>query len=58
MLTPTERLVSRGESFALRVRATFSDGTTEDVTALAAFGSSESAVVAVDVELLTDERNE
>ena len=47
---PTERTVRRGGVFPLKVRATFSDGTAEDVTALAAFGSSESAIVGVDPE--------
>src|SRR5262249_35276481 len=45
---PTERTLKTGEGFTLQVRAHFSDGSAEDVTHLAAFQSSESALVAVD----------
>ncbi|WP_165228108.1 DUF1549 and DUF1553 domain-containing protein [Aquisphaera insulae] len=45
---PTERALRPGESFDLRVIAGFSDGSTEDVTRLATFGSSEATAVAVD----------
>jgi hypothetical protein len=47
---PTECTVTRGESFALRVTAQLTDGSDEDVTHLAAFASSESALVAVDAD--------
>jgi hypothetical protein len=49
-VAPTERTLKRSESFPLRVTAHFSDGTAEDVTALAAFASSESALVKVDAD--------
>lgn len=45
---PSERITQREETFALKVLATYSDNHTEDVTHLAAFQSSESAVVGVD----------
>ena len=44
---PTERTLKRDESFPLVVTAHFSDGSSEDVTRLASFGSSESTLVAV-----------
>ena len=47
---PTERTLKRGESFAMRVTAHYNDGSTEDVTALAAFASSEPALVKVNDE--------
>ena len=47
---PTERTLNRSESFSLRVTAHFTDGSAEDVTALAAFQSSESALVKVDAD--------
>ncbi len=47
---PTERTLKRSESFPLRVTAHFTDGSEEDVTALAAFASSESALVGVDAD--------
>lgn len=47
---PSSRTVGLGESFAITVSARFSDGTVEDVTRLAAFGSSEPTLVAVDAE--------
>ncbi|HKI20293.1 MAG TPA: DUF1549 and DUF1553 domain-containing protein [Isosphaeraceae bacterium] len=45
---PGERTLRQNESFGLRVIARFTDGSTQDVTHLAAFGSSESTLVAVD----------
>ncbi len=42
---PTERTLKPGESFPLRVKAHYTDGSTEDVTGLAAFLSSEPALV-------------
>ncbi|MDG3002629.1 DUF1549 and DUF1553 domain-containing protein [Paludisphaera mucosa] len=48
VVEPAERRLERDESFELRVTARFSDGTTEDVTHLAAYGSSESTILAVD----------
>jgi hypothetical protein len=45
---PTERKLQSEETFPLRVTARYSDGTSEDVTDLAAFSSSESTIVAVD----------
>ncbi len=48
VVEPEERTLGRGEAFELRVTARFSDGSTEDVTHLAAYGSSESTIVAVD----------
>jgi hypothetical protein len=47
---PTERTSRPAESFSLRVTAHLSDGSAEDATALAAFASSESALVKVDAE--------
>src|SRR4029077_12513568 len=47
---PTERTVGPGASFPLGVRAHFTDGSAEAVTALAAFASSESALVGVDAD--------
>jgi hypothetical protein len=47
---PTARTLRAGESFPLRVTARFTDGAVEDVTGLAAFGSSEPTLVAVDPE--------
>src|SRR5262249_37814735 len=47
-VVPTERTLNRSESFSLEVKAYFTDGSEEDVTALAAYLSSESAVVNVD----------
>jgi hypothetical protein len=47
---PTERTLKHSESFSLRVTAHFTDGSAEDVTALAAFASSEPALVKVDVD--------
>jgi len=50
VVEPGEQKLGRGESFELRVTARFSDGSTDDVTRLAVFGSSESTVVAVDAD--------
>ena len=47
---PTERTLKPSESFSLQVTAYFTDGSDEDVTALAAFASSESALVNVDAD--------
>src|SRR5215471_1800334 len=49
-VAPTERTLERGGSFPLRVTASFTDGSTEDVSGLAAFASSESALVGVDAD--------
>jgi hypothetical protein len=45
---PTERVLAPGGGFPLQVTVTYSDGSAEDVTHLAAFQSSESTLVAVD----------
>jgi hypothetical protein len=45
---PAERRLVHGASFSLRVAAHYRDGSTDDVTALAAFASSEPPTVAVD----------
>jgi hypothetical protein len=45
---PSERVMAPGASQQVAVTAVYSDGSTSDVTHLAAFQSSESAVVAVD----------
>jgi hypothetical protein len=49
-VVPTERTLKRAESFSLQVTAHFSDGSREDVSGLAAFASSESALVSVDAD--------
>jgi hypothetical protein len=49
-IEPTEHRLARGKSFSLRVAAHFTDGSAEDVTDLAAFASSESALVTVDAD--------
>jgi hypothetical protein len=46
-VAPTERLLSRGDEQPLSITACYSDGSTRDVTRLASFSSSDSAVVAV-----------
>jgi hypothetical protein len=46
-VTPAERIMDQGGEQQLRVTAHYGDGAAEDVTHLAAFQSSESAVVAV-----------
>ncbi len=47
-LEPAERTLGFGEAFDLRVLATESDGSTRDVTHLAAFQSSEATLASVD----------
>ena len=47
---PTEQTLKHSASFSLRVTAHFTDGSAEDVTSLAAFASSESALVKVDAD--------
>ena len=47
---PGERTLAPGEGFTLRVTAAYSDGSTRDVTALAAFQSTDSTLVATDAE--------
>ena len=47
-LSPAEHVMSAGAQEQLAVTARYSDGSTRDVTALADFQSSESAIVAVD----------
>jgi hypothetical protein len=47
---PSERTLKHAESFSLRVTAHYTDGSAEDVTGLAAFASSESALVKVDAD--------
>ncbi len=49
-IEPAERILAAGDEQQVAVTAHFSDGTTADVTHLAAFQSSESAVVAVNSE--------
>lgn len=46
-VTPTERIGTRGLTQQLRVEATYSDGTTRDVTAWAMFDSMDEGVLAV-----------
>ena len=47
-VTPAERIMDQGATQRLVVTAHYADGWTEDVTHLAAFQSSESAIVAVE----------
>jgi len=47
-VTPKEQSIELGQTSALQVKATFADGTTEDVTALCRFESLASPVAAVD----------
>ena len=47
-LSPAERVLAAGAQEQLQATAHYSDGSTRDVTALADFQSSESAIVAVD----------
>lgn len=47
-VAPDERTLAAGEEVSLAVTAHFSDGTTEVVTAMAAFQSNESAIAGVD----------
>jgi hypothetical protein len=49
-IEPTERTLKQSASFRLRVTAHLTDGSAEDVTSLAAFASSESALVKVDAD--------
>src|SRR5262245_43495214 len=46
-VTPAERIMDHGAEQQIVVMAEYADGSSEDVTHLAAFQSSESAVVAV-----------
>ncbi len=43
-VTPAEQVVKPGESYSLKVTATFADGTTEDVTALCAYDTLDRGV--------------
>ncbi|MFG0335053.1 MAG: DUF1549 domain-containing protein, partial [Maioricimonas sp. JB049] len=45
---PTERILASEESQQLAVRATYSDGSTRDVTAMATYQSNEAPICAVD----------
>ena len=45
---PRERTLTPGETFALRATASYSDGSTRDVTGLAAFQSTDPTLVSVD----------
>ena len=47
-VSPTERFMKAGEEQPLVVTATYSDGTTRDVTARTSYQSSEAGIVAVD----------
>ena len=47
-VTPRQGTYRRGESLGLRVEARYSDGSTRDVTKLAAFAPSDPEVAAVD----------
>jgi hypothetical protein len=47
-VAPTERFMKPGEAQPLKVTATYSDGTTRDVSSRAAYQSSEAGIVAVD----------
>jgi hypothetical protein len=49
-VAPAARVMAAGETAQLAVTAHYSDGSTADVTHLAAFQSSESAIVGVDAE--------
>lgn len=48
VISPTEQVVKKGETCALKVIATFTDGTTEDVTRFCSFVSLDSATATVD----------
>jgi hypothetical protein len=48
IVSPAERVTKQGESYRLEVRATFADGTTEDVTRFCSFESLDSVVATVD----------
>lgn len=45
---PVEKIVATGETYPLKVQATFADGTSEDVTKYCSFQSLDTQVVAVD----------
>jgi len=47
-VSPTQRFMKPGEKQQLTVTATYSNGSTRDVTAITAYQSSEAAIVAVD----------
>jgi hypothetical protein len=47
-VTPAEQTVKPGETYRLRVEATFADGAAEDVTRLCSYESLDAAVAAVD----------
>ncbi len=49
-VTPVEHLLKPGETYPLRVEAKFTDGTTEDVTALCSFESRDLPVAAVEID--------
>jgi len=49
-VSPAEKTLGQGGELALKVTATFSDGSTEDVTGLSAFQSNESTLVTVDAD--------
>jgi hypothetical protein len=47
---PKERTLTTGEGFSLQVTAAYSDGSKRDVTSLAAFQSTDSTLVSVDLD--------
>ncbi|MCE9530180.1 MAG: DUF1549 domain-containing protein [Planctomycetes bacterium] len=47
-VTPAEQTLPKGESYSLKVEATFADGSTEDVTALCSFEAVNKELAAVD----------
>ena len=47
-MDPTERRVGRNETFSVHATAAYSDGSSRDVTHLAAFASNDATLVAVD----------
>lgn len=49
VVTPARQTLKKGEGFALKVDATFADGSKEDVTRLCTFESRDPTVVIVDV---------
>ncbi len=49
-ITPAEKTYRKGEALALKVTASYSDGTTRDVTALTDYISTEKAIASVDEE--------
>jgi hypothetical protein len=55
-VTPAEQTARPGESYPLRVEATFADGSTEDVTRLCSFESQDRQVVTVDHDGRVDVR--